>query len=161
MKVIIQRVLSASVTVEHKLISSIGKGILVFAAIAPWDTEKDIDRLVTKLLKLRIWDDESGSKWKKNVCDISGEILCVSQFTLLASTKRGTKPNFRGALGSSQAKDLYEQFVSKIRGSYSPEKVKDGIFQAMMEVALINDGPVTLEMSTEPTDPVDDTSSLA
>ena len=85
----------------------------------------------------------------------------MSQFTLLASTKRGTKPNFRGALGSSQAKDLYEQFVSKIRGSYSPEKVKDGIFQAMMEVALINDGPVTLEMSTEPTDPVDDTSSLA
>ena len=65
MKVIIQRVLSASVTVEHKLISSIGKGILVFAAIAPWDTEKDIDRLVTKLLKLRIWDDESGSKVPK------------------------------------------------------------------------------------------------
>ncbi|RDL37597.1 D-tyrosyl-tRNA(Tyr) deacylase [Venustampulla echinocandica] len=147
MKAILQRVLSASVTVDKQLVSSIGKGVLVFAAIAPGDTEKDVDTLASKVLKMRLWDDEAGGRWKQNVQDINGEVLCVSQFTLLASTKKGFKPDFHGALGGSEAKQLYELFVSKVQQGYMPDRVKDGVFQAMMEVALVNDGPVTLELS--------------
>jgi len=148
MKAILQRVLSASVTVDTHLVSSIGKGILVFAAIAPGDTEKEVETLAAKVLKMRLWDDDAGGKWKKNVQDIKGEVLCVSQFTLLASTKKGSKPDFHGAMGSDQAKELYQHFVSKVEEGYQLGRVKDGVFQAMMEVALVNDGPVTLEIST-------------
>ncbi|CZT41350.1 probable D-Tyr-tRNA(Tyr) deacylase activity [Rhynchosporium secalis] len=150
MKAILQRVLSASVTVDKQLISSIGKGILVFAAVAPGDTEKDAESLASKILKMRLWDDEAGGRWKHNVQDIHGEVLCVSQFTLLASTKKGSKPDFHGALGGEQAKELYQLFVEKVQYIYKAERVKDGVFQAMMEVALVNDGPVTLEMSVGP-----------
>jgi len=150
MKAILQRVLSASVTVDKQLISSIGKGILVFAAVAPGDTEKDADALAAKVLNIRLWDDENGGRWKQNVQDINGEVLCVSQFTLLASTKKGSKPDFHGALNREQAKELYEVLFSKVQEGYKHERVKDGVFQAMMEVALVNDGPVTLEMSVGP-----------
>ncbi|TVY35805.1 D-aminoacyl-tRNA deacylase [Lachnellula occidentalis] len=138
------------VTVDKQLISSIGKGVLVFAAVAPGDTEKDVETLASKVLKMRLWDDEAGGRWKQNVQDINGEVLCVSQFTLLASTKKGSKPDFHGALGGDQAKELYQLFVSKVQQGYAAERVKDGVFQAMMEVALVNDGPVTLEMSAGP-----------
>ncbi|KAI1001503.1 hypothetical protein K3495_g6693 [Podosphaera aphanis] len=148
MKAIIQRVLSASVTVDHKLVSSIGKGALVFAAIAPGDTAKEVGALAEKILKMKLWDDEAGGRWKYSVRDVDGEILCVSQFTLLANTKKGSRPDFHGALRSSEARELYEMFVSKVKQGYKEEMVKDGIFQATMEVALINDGPVTLEIST-------------
>ncbi|KAF8865122.1 deacylase [Acephala macrosclerotiorum] len=150
MKAILQRVLSASVTVDKQLVSSIGKGVLVFAAVAPGDTEKDADALAAKVLKMRLWDDETGGRWKHNVQDINGEVLCVSQFTLLASTKKGSKPDFHGALGGDQAKELYQLFFSKVQQGYDASRVKDGVFQAMMEVALVNDGPVTLEMSVGP-----------
>ncbi|RAL59039.1 hypothetical protein DID88_009068 [Monilinia fructigena] len=141
MKAILQRVLSASVTVDKQLVSSIGKGILVFAAVAPGDTEKDAESLAAKVLKMRIWDDENGNRWKQNVQDIQGEVLCVSQFTLLASTKKGSKPDFHGAMGGDQAKELYQLFFTKVQQEYTSDRVKDGIFQAMMEVALVNDGP--------------------
>ncbi|KAH8820937.1 deacylase [Xylogone sp. PMI_703] len=148
MKAILQRVLSASVTVDEKLVSSIGKGVLVFAAVAPGDTEKEADALATKVVKMKLWDDEAGGRWKRSVHDIDGEILCVSQFTLLANTKKGTKPDFHGAMGGDQAKQLYEYFYSKVQQAYKQEKVQNGVFQAMMQVALINDGPVTLEIQT-------------
>ncbi|KAK8014670.1 hypothetical protein PG990_007966 [Apiospora arundinis] len=147
MKAIIQRVLSASVTVDKEVVSSIGKGVLVFAAVAPGDTEKEADSLAAKVLKMKLWDDEAGGRWKKSVQDIEGEVLCVSQFTLLAQTKKGNKPDFHGAMGGDEAKRLYDYFFSKVRQTYSPERVKDGVFQAMMEVALVNDGPVTLELN--------------
>lgn len=83
-------------------------------------------------------------QWKHNVEDIEGEVLCVSQFTLLASTKKGSKPDFHGAMAGEQAKELYQRFVLKVSEGYKAEKVKDGVFQAMMEVALVNDGPVSL-----------------
>lgn len=153
MKAILQRVLSASVTVDSVTVSSIGKGILVFAAVAPGDTQKDADSLAAKVVKMRLWDDEAGGRWKCNVQDINGEVLCVSQFTLLASTKKGSKPDFHGALGGDEAKELYQRFVTKVQQALDPErpeKVKDGVFQAMMQVALVNDGPVTLEISVGP-----------
>ncbi|KAI2606131.1 D-Tyr tRNAtyr deacylase-like domain-containing protein [Hypoxylon fragiforme] len=147
MKVILQRVLSASVTVGKEVVSSIGKGVLVFAAVAPGDTEKEADSLAAKVLKMKLWDDDAGGRWKKSVLDIGGEVLCVSQFTLLASTKKGNKPDFHGAMGGNEAKRLYDYFFTKVQQGYVVDKVKNGVFQAMMEVALVNDGPVTLEMS--------------
>ncbi|KAJ9129651.1 D-aminoacyl-tRNA deacylase [Coniochaeta hoffmannii] len=147
---ILQRVLSASVTVDSQLVSSIGRGVLVFAAMAPGDTEKEAESLAAKVLKMRLWDDESGGRWKHSVQDINGEVLCVSQFTLLASTKKGSKPDFHGALGGDEAKRLYDYFFSKVREGYLGKRVKDGVFQAMMEVALVNDGPVTIEINAEP-----------
>ncbi|EMR66310.1 hypothetical protein MGN70_008268 [Eutypa lata] len=147
MKAILQRVLSASVTVEKEVVSSIGKGVLVFAAVAPGDTEKEADSLAAKVLKMKLWDDEKGARWKKNVQEINGEVLCVSQFTLLASTKKGNKPDFHGAMGGEEANRLYQYFFEKVQTGYTTERVKNGVFQAMMEVALVNDGPVTLELS--------------
>ncbi|KAI0114489.1 D-Tyr tRNAtyr deacylase-like domain-containing protein [Nemania sp. FL0031] len=150
MKAILQRVLSASVTVDKEVVSSIGKGVLVFAAVAPGDTQKEADSLAAKVLKLKLWDDDAGGKWKKNVQEINGEVLCVSQFTLLASMKKGNKPDFHGAAGGEEAKRLYQYFYEKVQQGYAPEKVQNGVFQAMMEVALVNDGPVTLELSVLP-----------
>ncbi|KAK6332526.1 D-tyrosyl-tRNA(Tyr) deacylase [Orbilia blumenaviensis] len=148
MKAIVQRVLSASVTVDSQLVSSISKGLLVFAAVGPDDDESDAANLAGKVLKMKFWDDEEGGKWKRNVVDIEGEILCVSQFTLLANTKKGSKPDFHGAMAPDRAKALYENFFEKVQQGYQPERVKDGVFQAMMQVALVNDGPVTLELNT-------------
>ncbi|KAI1501465.1 D-Tyr tRNAtyr deacylase-like domain-containing protein [Biscogniauxia marginata] len=141
MKAILQRVLSASVTVEKEVVSSIGKGVLVFAAVAPGDTEKEADSLAAKVLKMKMWDDDYGNR------DIGGEVLCVSQFTLLASTKKGSKPDFHGAANPEEAKRLYHHFFQKVQQGYVAEKVKNGVFQAKMQVALVNDGPVTLELS--------------
>ncbi|ERF68850.1 D-tyrosyl-tRNA(Tyr) deacylase [Endocarpon pusillum Z07020] len=159
---ILQRVASASVSVDKKLISSIERGILVFAAIGPDDTKKDAESMASKVLKMKMWPDETGSKqWKRSVQDIDGEILCVSQFTLLANTRKGHKPDFHGAAKPEEARLLYDHFVSKIQNLYLAEKVKNGVFQAMMEVGLVNDGPVgvnyrsehgavTLEIDTNP-----------
>ncbi|EGS20111.1 putative D-tyrosyl-tRNA(tyr) protein [Thermochaetoides thermophila DSM 1495] len=145
MKAILQRVLSASVTVDQQVVSSIGKGVLVFAAVAPGDTEKDAESLAAKVLKLKLWDDESGKRWRKNVQEINGEVLCVSQFTLLASTKKGNKPDFHGALAPDEARKLYEHFYKKVQEGYVADRVKNGVFQAMMQVAL-----VTIEVSVQP-----------
>ncbi|KKA29136.1 hypothetical protein TD95_003481, partial [Thielaviopsis punctulata] len=142
-KAILQRVLSASVTVDKVKISEIGKGVLVFAAIAPGDTEKDAENLANKILKFKLWDDEeTGARWKKGVMDIEGEVLCVSQFTLLAKTTKGTKPDFHGACPPEEASKLYHYFLQKVKDGYKEDRVKNGKFQAMMEVALVNDGPV-------------------
>ncbi|EER25604.1 D-tyrosyl-tRNA(Tyr) deacylase [Coccidioides posadasii str. Silveira] len=149
MKAILQRVSSASVTVDTKLVSYIGRGVLVLAAVGPHDTEKDAEALAAKVLKLKMWPDDSGANWKKNVQDIQGEVLCVSQFTLFAKVKKGNKPDFHGAADAVKAKELYEYFYSKVGALYNPDRVKNGVFQAMMEVGLVNDGPVTLELNTD------------
>ena len=141
---ILQRVASASVTVDKQLISSIGRGVLVFAAIGPNDTQKEAETMASKVLKMRLWPDASGNNWKQSVTDIEGEVLCVSQFTLLAATKKGSKPDFHGAAPPELARSLYQCFVAKVQESYKPERVKDGVFQAMMDVALVNDGPVSM-----------------
>lgn len=142
MKAVLQRVLSSSVTVNDQVVSAIGKGVLVLAAIGPNDTRKDVESMASKVLKMKLWPDESGANWKKSVQDIQGEVLCVSQFTLLASTKKGSKPDFHGAAKPDIAKELYDYFLSRVRDQYHSERVKDGVFQAMMQVSLVNDGPV-------------------
>ncbi|KAF1836488.1 D-tyrosyl-tRNA deacylase [Decorospora gaudefroyi] len=148
MRTVLQRVKSASVTVDGELISSIGKGLLVLAAISKDDTEKDVEAMASKILKAKLWDDEAKEppgRWKCAVPDIQGEVLCVSQFTLLASMKKGNKPDFHQSASGDKAKMLYQTFFKKVAALYEPDKVKDGLFAAMMDVALVNDGPVGLD----------------
>ncbi|KAK5674600.1 D-tyrosyl-tRNA(Tyr) deacylase [Elasticomyces elasticus] len=144
-RAVIQRVKSASVTVDGQLISSIAKGILVFAAVGKDDTLKEAESMAGKVLKLKLWEDDQGGKWKKNVQEINGEVLCVSQFTLLASTKKGNKPDFHKSAPAIKGKELYNHFFARVRSQYREDRVKDGVFQAMMDVELINDGPVGLD----------------
>ncbi|EOA88014.1 uncharacterized protein SETTUDRAFT_168807 [Exserohilum turcica Et28A] len=153
MRTVLQRVKSASVTVDGQLISSIGKGLLVLAAVSKDDTEKDVEAMAAKVLKAKLWDDESKDppgRWKCAVTDIQGEVLCVSQFTLLASMKKGNKPDFHQSANGDQARTLYQAFFNKVGALYKTEKVKDGLFAAMMDVALVNDGPVTIHIDTNP-----------
>ncbi|KAL1303960.1 hypothetical protein AAFC00_000408 [Neodothiora populina] len=150
MKTVIQRVKSASVTVDGQLISTIGKGLLVLAAVAKDDTKAEVESMANKILKVKLWDDDKGGKWKWNVQDIDGEVLCVSQFTLLASAKRGNKLDFHKSAPASQAKELYDNFFAKVQALYKEDRVKNGVFQAMMDVALVNEGPVTIEIETNP-----------
>ncbi|KAF2133848.1 D-tyrosyl-tRNA deacylase-like protein [Dothidotthia symphoricarpi CBS 119687] len=162
MRTVLQRVKSASVTVDGQLISSIGKGLLVLAAISKDDTEKDVESMASKILKAKLWDDESSDpigRWKCGVKDIEGEVLCVSQFTLLASMKKGNKPDFHQSASGVKAKTLYQNFFKKVQDLYEPDKVKDGLFAAMMDVALVNDGPVTIQIDTNPPK-MDDPTSL-
>jgi len=141
MKLVIQRVKSASVTIDGKIYSSINNGLLVLYGVEKGDTEDFSKYLCDKILKLRIFEDEN-EKMNLSVKDVNGEILIVSQFTLAGDTRKGTRPSFDSAMPPQEAKIMYENFVSMVRGNCSLE-VKTGIFGAMMDVALINDGPVT------------------
>ncbi|PSK42373.1 D-tyrosyl-tRNA(Tyr) deacylase [Elsinoe australis] len=105
--------------------------------------------MANKILKVKLWDADDGKKWKKNVQDIDGEILCVSQFTLLASTKKNS-PDFHKAAPPGPAKELYDRFFESLQKQYKADRVKDGVFQAMMDVGIVNDGPVTIEIETNP-----------
>lgn len=146
MKALIQRVDKAEVTVDSKIISSIGKGILVFLGIEKGDTEKDIDYLVKKISQLRIFEDEKG-KINLSLQDVKGEILVVSQFTLCADCRRGNRPSFDMAERPEIAKSLYEQVVAKIKESGI--SVSKGIFGASMKISLINNGPVTIMLESK------------
>ena len=145
MKVLIQRVKEASVTIENQLFSKINSGILALVGIEKGDSSEQIEKMAQKLVNLRIFPDEN-DKMNKSILDIKGEMLIVSQFTLCASCKKGTRPSFDGSATPEIANSLYEEFVTKIKFFGIP--VKTGKFGAMMEVGLINDGPVTfmLEM---------------
>ncbi|KAK9554524.1 D-tyrosyl-tRNA(Tyr) deacylase [Aspergillus fumigatus] len=149
MKAVIQRVKSASVTVDEKLVSSIGRGLLVLAGVGKEDTEKDADTLIQRVLKAKLWPAEEGGQWKRNVQDIEGEVLCVSQFTLYGQLKKGSKPDFHDAADAETARKLYEYFFRRLGEAYKPDRVKNGVFQAMMDVELKNDGPVTIEINTK------------
>ena len=140
MRVVIQRVKQASVTIDKKLFSSINKGILVLLCIEKGDSEESLQWMVNKIVSLRMFEDENG-KMNKSILDICGEMLIVSQFTLAADCKKGTRPSFDKAEEPAKAKQLYEQFVMKLQKENI--NVKTGVFAAMMDVNLCNDGPVT------------------
>lgn len=140
MKSLIQRVKQASVTIDGELYSSINHGMLILLGIEKEDKEINAEKLAEKLINLRIFDDENG-KMNKSLLDVKGEILVVSQFTLAGDCKKGTRPSFDKAAPPDIAKKLYEDFVKNI--SQYGIIVKTGEFQAMMDVSLINDGPVT------------------
>lgn len=140
MKALIQRVKRASVTIDGELYSKIGAGMLVLLGVEKGDTKENADKLVQKLVNLRIYEDEN-EKMNRSLFDVKGEMLIVSQFTLCGDCKKGTRPSFDKSAPPEAAKDLYEYFISQIKSLNIP--CATGQFGAMMDVELINDGPVT------------------
>ncbi len=141
---LLQRVRSARVVVEDQVVGAIGAGLLVFVCAEPADTEAIADRLVEKMLKLRIFADDAG-KMNRSVVDTGGGLLIVSQFTLAADTSGGNRPGFAGAAGAELGRRLYERIVETARRRHST--VATGVFGADMQVHLINDGPVTIPLT--------------
>ncbi|WP_111978259.1 D-aminoacyl-tRNA deacylase [Algibacillus agarilyticus] len=141
MKVLLQRVSQASVTVENNIVGQINQGILVFIGVEKGDTLAQAQRLAERVVGYRIFEDEQG-KTNLNVRNVEGEILVVSQFTLAADTKKGTRPSFSGAAEPQWANELYLEFVAAIKKQGITTQT--GTFRADMKVALVNDGPVTL-----------------
>ncbi len=140
MKALIQRVKQASVTIENELYSKIGHGLLIFLGVEKSDTQQNAEKLAQKVMTLRIFEDEN-DKMNLSVKEVNGEILVVSQFTLCGDCRKGTRPSFDNAAPPEEANKLYEYFVQNIKTS--GQKVMTGKFRAMMDVSLINDGPVT------------------
>lgn len=147
MRAVIQRVAEASVKVDGQVAGSIGKGLLILVGIEDSDTEKDIEWLTKKIVGLRIFDDENGVM-NLSVMDIGGSILAVSQFTLMASTKKGNRPSYIRASKGDFAQPMYEKFCQALEQE-SGKKTEKGIFGADMKVSLLNDGPVTIIMDTK------------
>jgi D-tyrosyl-tRNA(Tyr) deacylase len=150
MRIVIQKVSKASVTVEGQLVSSIGKGLLVLLGVEDADTDDDIDWLVKKMVQLRVFSDESGVM-NLSVQDVSGDILVVSQFTLHASTKKGNRPSYIRASKPEFAVPMYEKFIQKSEEVLG-KKIGTGIFGATMDVSLVNDGPVTIIIDSKQKD---------
>ncbi len=146
MKAVIQRVSHASVQVDEKIVGEISDGLLLLIGIDEEDEKSDADWLVQKILNLRIFGDEEG-KLNLSVLDISGEILCISQFTLIADYKKGNRPSFIKAAKPEKAVPLFDYFKAAI--SKSNLKTESGIFGADMKVSLLNDGPVTIVMDSK------------
>lgn len=147
MRVVVQRVKKCEVIVEEQTVGSIDKGLLIFLGIEEADSIEDIDWLVGKISRLRIFPDQD-DLMNLSVTDIDGNILVVSQFTLHASTKKGNRPSFIKAAHPSIAVPLYEKFIEKLEQE-TGKKIEQGIFGAMMDVALINWGPVTIQIDTK------------
>ena len=141
MKIVLQRVISASVAVDGQITGSIGRGYVVLLGVGETDTKEQTDKMVEKIRKLRIFADENG-KTNLSIEDIGGEILVVSQFTLYADCSKGNRPSFTEAGNPALAKELYEYFIEASRGVF--KKVSHGVFGAHMEVSLVNDGPFTV-----------------
>ena len=147
MRVVIQRVKEASVTIEGQIKSAITEGLLILVGVEDIDIDEDINWLAAKIANLRIFSDENGLM-NRSVMDIQGEMLVVSQFTLHASTKKGNRPSFLKAAKPDFAVPMYERFLEELR-KVSNLKVLTGEFGADMKVALLNDGPVTIVMDTK------------
>ena len=147
MRAVIQRVKEASVKVDGKVTGAIDKGLLILVGIEDADTQEDIEWLTKKIVGLRIFDDENGVM-NLSVMDIGGGLLAVSQFTLMASTKKGNRPSYIRASKGNFAEPMYEKFCQALEKE-SGKKVEKGIFGADMKVSLLNDGPVTIIMDTK------------
>ena len=140
MKVLVQRSLESSVSVDNKVVGSIDKGLVLLVGFTHTDMSEDIDYLVKKVVNLRIFDDENGVM-NKSILDTCGSILSISQFTLYADTKKGNRPSYINAMGGENATKLYDEFNQKL-SEYV--KVEKGVFSADMKVSITNDGPVTI-----------------
>ena len=146
MRAVVTRVREASVTIEGRVNGAIGQGFLVLLGVGPDDTEAVCDKLAEKICHLRVFEDENG-KMNLSLLDIGGELLIISQFTLLADYRHGNRPDFLGSAKPAEAKRLYEYFISLAEESV--EHVGTGCFGADMQVSLLNDGPVTIVMDSK------------
>lgn len=148
MRALIQRVRRASVTVDGQVVGSCGHGLLVLLGVGQRDDEAVADKLWCKMRDLRIFDDEAG-KTNLSLLDVGGEALVVSQFTLYANCKRGRRPSFTEAGEPARANELYEHFCDLVENDLGEEHVGRGVFGAMMDVELVNDGPFTIWLDTD------------
>ena len=146
MRAVIQRVSRAQVSVKGEIAAQVGHGLLVLLGVAATDTEKDADYLAERITNLRIFDDDQG-KMNLSIMDVSGEMLVVSQFTLYGDVRRGRRPSYSDAAEPAMANKLYECFVDQVRAFGL--KAETGVFQAMMQVSLVNDGPVTILLDSK------------
>lgn len=142
MRIVIQRVTQASVSVEPDYVRSIGKGLMILVGVERGDTADGIEYAARKTAMLRVFNDEAGVM-NRSVTEIDGELLAISQFTLLASTRKGNRPSYLRSAGGDEARDLYEAYCRRL-AELAGREVKQGIFGADMAVELINDGPVTI-----------------
>ena len=146
MKALVQRVSEASVTIDGEVVADIGSGYLVLFGVTHGDTAAMADKLASRIVKLRIFEDENG-KTNKSIEDVAGSVIVVSQFTLYADTDHGNRPGFSAAARPDLAVPLYERFVADLKAALGPERVGTGRFGADMKVRLLNDGPFTVELS--------------
>jgi D-aminoacyl-tRNA deacylase len=146
MRAVVQRVARARVTVAGRVAGEIGTGLVLLLGVAQGDDEAAADYLVEKTLGLRIFEDDAG-KMNRSVVDVGGAVLAVSQFTLYGDVRRGKRPSFDGAARPERAKELYEYFVAQLRAAGM--RCETGVFQAMMDVELVNAGPVTILIDSE------------
>lgn len=146
MKIVLQRVKEASCKINDKVVSQIGKGLLIFIGIEKGDQSPDVQYLAPKCINLRIFEDSQG-KMNLSLRDIGGEVLAISQFTLCADCKKGLRPSFDQALVPDQALILYKEFVASIQQAGIP--IKEGVFGKRMAISLVNDGPVTFTLSSK------------
>lgn len=148
MRAVVQRVSRCSVTVDNRITGSINSGLLVLLGVSTKDTQKDLDYIVDKVLNMRIFCDDN-DKMNLSVQDISGDIMDVSQFTLYGDVRKGRRPSFSASAPADTAKSWYEKFVETLRQIYKLGNIATGIFQADMDVELLNDGPVTILLDSE------------
>uniref|UniRef100_A0A0D6R8J2 D-aminoacyl-tRNA deacylase n=1 Tax=Araucaria cunninghamii TaxID=56994 RepID=A0A0D6R8J2_ARACU len=148
MRAVVQRVLSAKVEVEGRIVSEIGPGLLVLVGLLETDCDSDADYICRKVLNMRLFPNEkTGKSWDQSVMQRNYAVLLVSQFTLYGILK-GNKPDFHVAMPPQKAKPFYSSLVEKFSKAYKPNAIKDGIFGAMMQVHLVNDGPVTMQLDS-------------
>lgn len=147
MRVVIQRVTSSQVTVDGEVIGTIGRGLNLLVGIADTDTDTELDWMVQKCLDLRLFADDETGRFAKSVRDINGELLVISQFTLYGDCRKGRRPSFDRAANPTTAELLYDRFVAKLKASGL--RVETGQFGAMMQVTIVNDGPVTILLERE------------
>ncbi len=147
MRVVIQRVGEASVTVDQTIVGQINQGLMVLLGVEAADTQEDIDWLANKILNLRIFNDTAGVM-NSSLVEIDGQLLVISQFTLMASTKKGNRPSYVKAANHTHAIPMYEAFCFKLEEGLG-KKIERGVFGADMQVALVNDGPVTIQIDSK------------
>lgn len=153
MRLVVQRVKSASVTVDGAVVSSIGPGVMALVGLHQHDTVQDLEYCCKRLLACKLWENDAGAGWRQGVKQKGYEVLCVSQFTLYGTLSKKNQPDYKLAMKSIPAQEMYNQFLDMLKESYELEKINDGVFGAMMDVALVNDGPVTIVIESEPNEP--------
>ena len=148
MRIVVQRVSDAKLSVEEKVLAEIKEGLVVFVGFYDGDNDTALDNIVDKVLNLKLWEDKSGSMWKESVKSLNHEILLVPNFTLYAATKGG-KMDFHLAMKADKSKIIFQKFVELFQKKYEENKIKQGEFGAHMKINLTNDGPITIELNEE------------
>jgi len=148
MRIVVQRVSDAKLSVEEKVLAEIKEGLVVFVGFYDGDNDTALDNIVDKILNLKLWEDKSGSMWKESVKSLNHEILLVPNFTLYAATKGG-KMDFHLAMKADKSKIIFQKFVELFQKKYEENKIKQGEFGAHMKINLTNDGPINIELNEE------------